>query len=133
MSGSGDINFSGLFTCLKDITLNSLNLTSFPTAGNFYFVQNPNWSNLSNQNTVEYGTIVIGPIQIKFGNYYDTGNGGGNISYTNAFPTNTITVTGSMTESGNGVFNVSSLSNSFFNFTDGGDGSTTVYWIAIGY
>ena len=112
-----------------DVSFNCLNLTSFPSSGNFSFVTNSNYS-VSNKN--EYGTIIIGPIQIKFGYSANDGSsseGSNSITFTTPFPTNIICAIGNIY--GSGTCNVIPQSRSEVIFYNGGAGNY-VYWIAIG-
>jgi len=124
---------------MSNVTLNvadsvyfdSLNLSaanSWTSSGNFSFVENSSYS-VNSKN--EFGTINIGPIQIKFGYAADdSGSPGSNtVSFTNSFPTQLIVATGSLYNGG--TVNILNPLNSGVTFTNGGGGNY-VYWIAIG-
>jgi hypothetical protein len=109
-----------------DVSFNSLNLTSFPTSGNFYFVKNTSYTSGSSDNPGnEYGTICIGPIQIKFGNVSTSLH----VVYTNSFPNQCISACGTVY---NGYYSigVAQISSTAIYFTSGV--SYNVFWITIG-
>jgi hypothetical protein len=102
------ISCGGNLNVVGDVSLNSLDLFSsstgqFTTGGNFCFVKN-NGFTAGTENSSgtyygnEYGTIVIGPIQIKFGY---TNNNVGTIYFSQIFPSSFLT--GYTTTSGTGT------------------------------
>jgi hypothetical protein len=134
--------------CLKilmsNVTLNvadsvyfdSLNLSSsstgqFTTSGNFSYIQNTPTNIYPNTSTCEYGTICIGPIQIKFG-YVGPSGGENNVTFTNYFPTAPIMAIGSAY--GGTSVEVGGIGTGGVTFYNGGgSGPPNVFWIAIGH
>jgi hypothetical protein len=112
-----------------DVSFNSLNLTSFPTSGNFYFVKNTSYT-IGNPGN-EYGTICIGPVQIKFGLVSYSSGGTNIVTFTNSFPTSCIIAIGNIYGGATAVsVNLIQASQVIFN---NGSTNSSVYWIAIGY
>ena len=115
------------FDCLN------LSQTTAPSPnGNFYFIKNPNYTNLfPGAMDIEYGTIIIGSIQIKFGYVYAVPDNIGQnvVNYTTSFPTGAITALSCGYGVTSSVGAISSTGCTFYN----DNGGSNVFWIAIGY
>ena len=128
---------------MSNVTLNvaesvnfaSLNLSSsstgqFTTGGNFSYIHNTPSNIYPTTSTCEYGTICIGPIQIKFG-FVGSSGGSNVVTFTNSFPTAPIMALGNASTTGTSI-EVGTFSTSGVTYYNGGGSDPSVFWLAIG-